>query len=214
MTVFQIVALVSTGLCFLALFSHFIKIIRLGAPKDLSQKSGSIYEGVVYANTKAMLPNEKESAYMHLPTYSAGIIFHIGVFSSLLLFILSFFPFFTKWMASGEWYFIVLGICFLISATCGLSLIIKRLFNKNLHSLSNLDDYLSNGLTTLFQYMTAFYILSQSCICVNTAYYISISLLMLYMPWGKLKHVVYYFAARFHLGFFYGRRNVWPPKKR
>jgi hypothetical protein len=30
------------------------------------------------------------------------------------------------------------------------------------------------------------------------------------MPLGKLRHVVYYFAARYHLGFFYGWRNVWP----
>ena len=33
------------------------------------------------------------------------------------------------------------------------------------------------------------------------------------MTVGKLKHVVYFFAARYHLGFFYGWRNVWPPHK-
>ena len=33
------------------------------------------------------------------------------------------------------------------------------------------------------------------------------------MPLGKLRHAVYYFAARYHLGFFYGWRNVWPNKE-
>jgi nitrate reductase gamma subunit len=43
-------------------------------------------------------------------------------------------------------------------------------------------------------------------------YFISI-ILFLYLPFGKLKHAVYYFAARYHLGFFYGWRNTWKPKK-
>lgn len=213
MTVFQIIALCATGFCLVAMLLHFFKIIKLGAPKDLSTKSGSVAQGVLYANTAAMLPTQKESAYLHLPTYSMGIIFHIGIFAGMLVFILSFFPFFSRWFAQGEWYHLALASCFLISASCGLALFIKRLINKNLSSLSNLDDFLSNGFTTLFQYMTALYLFFPTCQCVNVAYYLIVALLFLYMPLGKLKHVLYYFSARYHLGFFYGRRNVWPPKK-
>jgi len=46
------------------------------------------------------------------------------------------------------------------------------------------------------------------------AYNITATILFLYLPFGKLKHVVYYFAARYHLGFFYGWRNTWPPRKK
>jgi len=51
---------------------------------------------------------------------------------------------------------------------------------------------------------------STLCGSVTILYYISSILLFLYMPLGKLRHAVYYFAARYHLGFFYGWRNVWP----
>ena len=47
----------------------------------------------------------------------------------------------------------------------------------------------------------------------DNTYYIITTILLLYMPVGKLKHLVYYFSARYHLGFFYGWRNVWPQKK-
>jgi hypothetical protein len=43
-------------------------------------------------------------------------------------------------------------------------------------------------------------------------YFIAISLLFLYFPLGKLKHAIYFFAARYQLGFFYGWRGVWPPQ--
>jgi hypothetical protein len=36
---------------------------------------------------------------------------------------------------------------------------------------------------------------------------------MLYIPAGKLRHTVYFFAARYHLGYFFGWRGVWPPGK-
>jgi hypothetical protein len=44
-------------------------------------------------------------------------------------------------------------------------------------------------------------------------YFIIAAVLWLYFPVGKLRHVVYFFAARYHLGFFFGRRGVWPGHK-
>jgi hypothetical protein len=43
-------------------------------------------------------------------------------------------------------------------------------------------------------------------------YFIFAGVLFLYLPSGKLKHSLYFFAARYHLGFFYGWRGIWPLK--
>ena len=213
MLIVQYVALAAL-LCCIALFTkYFAKLIRLGKPKDYSQASGSVSKGVLYANTGAMLPQNKESAYMHLPSYAIGIIFHLGTFLSLLIFVLSFFTFFNdfltlypivSWIATG---------CLGISAICGISLFIKRIFNSRLRILSNPDDFISNALTTLFHIVTLLYLLFQPQPYILTLYYIEAAILLIYMPLGKLHHVMYYFFARYHLGFFYGRRNVWPPQK-
>lgn len=211
MSTLQIISLVALAFCFVMMLAHFVRIVRLGKPKDFSVKSGSVAKGVAYANTVAMMPANKESAYMHLPTYAAGIVYHLGTFLSLLLFVLSLFnlnAYYPQWLS------LILAACLLVSGVCGTVLLIKRFVNKNLHSLANPDDYLSNFFTTLLHFATACYLAFAGCCgSVPYIYYISATLLLVYMPFGKLRHVVYYFAARYHLGFFYGWRNVWPPKE-
>lgn len=211
MTIYQIISLAALFFCIVLLLVHFVRIVKLGKPKDLSVKSGDVTQGVIYANTVAMSPTHKESAYLHLPTYAAGIIYHLGTFLSILLFILSFFEL-NIWYP--EWLNLILALCLSASTLCGITLIVKRLNNKNLKSLSNPDDYLSNLFTTLFQCAgIAFLLTGGMSNTWHAVYYIVASILLIYMPFGKLKHLLYYFSARYHLGFFYGWRGTWPPKK-
>jgi len=211
MSTMQYLAIAATLYCIVSLLAHFVKIVRLGAPKDKSEPSGSVKEGVIYANTRAMMPTEKESAYLHLPSYAVGMLFHIGLFCSLLFFVLSFFPFFNRWISNGCNWHLILAIPPAVATVCGLILFFRRLISNDLKVLSMPDDFISTGLVTLFLLMTTLYLsLSACCESITILYYISSILLLLYLPLGKLRHVVYYFAARYHLGFFYGWRNVWP----
>jgi nitrate reductase gamma subunit len=207
-------------------FIHFLRIIKLGVPKDLSEKSGSVPAGVLYSNTVAMSPAHKESAYKHLPTYTAGILFHLGSFLALFVFLLLFFnvmwDFFFQYTLISS----IIALCMWLSTCCGIGLIIKRMTSKKLRPISNADDYISVSLTTLFQLLTALlftifafhdgfhrFFSSEVHGWIIVAYMLMPTLLFIYLPFGKLKHVVYYFDARFQLGFFYGRRGTWPPKK-
>ena len=63
--------------CIIALMAHFIRLIYLGKPKDYSRKSGNVTKAVAYSATVAMI-DHKESAYLHIPTYFAGMVYHIG----------------------------------------------------------------------------------------------------------------------------------------
>jgi hypothetical protein len=72
---YQYVSLGCLGVCFGACLWHFLRLIRLGKPKDLSKKSGNMARAQRYAYTTAMLPAQKESAYLHIPTFTAGIFF-------------------------------------------------------------------------------------------------------------------------------------------
>jgi hypothetical protein len=81
---------------------------------------------------------------------------------------------------------------------------------KGLRDLSAPDDYISNLLVTFFQFMTGFVIARHQ---LYPVYFLLSSLLLLYFPLGKLKHAIYFFAARYHLGFFYGWRGIWPQEK-
>ncbi len=205
-------AIGSLAFCLASCLFHFFRLIRRGKPVDYARPAGNASKGVAYAFTGAMDPRKKESAFLHLPTYAAGLAYHSGTFLSLLLFVPvigNFFP--TGWPAllAGGW----LAISFL----CGLGILLKRMVKKELSSLSSPDDYISNILVTLFQAASILVMWSifrpEGAVAGMSfpLYYLTFSVLMLYIPAGKLRHLVYFFAARYHLGYFFGTRGTWPP---
>jgi nitrate reductase gamma subunit len=218
--------------CLTSSFIHFIKLVKLGAPKEFSEEAGNISAGVLYSNTGAMLPKQKESAYKHLPTYTAGAFFHIGSFIALISFFVLIFDMFTSDAVSIFLFqkIIIPGLialCLWISSFCGVGLFIKRVISKKLRPISNADDYISVLLVVLFQIISAIlftiyafhfnfhnYFSHAAHNTIFCLYFLSATLLFIYLPFGKLRHTVYYFAARYHLGFFYGRRGTWPPKSK
>jgi len=200
---YQLLALFSAALCLISCAFHGIRIIKNGNPVDYSQKTGDLGSAIKYAYTGAMSPTKKESAYLHLPTYTAGLLYHMATFSSIFLFII----FLTGLKITGLISYIFLAIL-MIGGISGLGILIKRIVKPQLRYLSNPDDYISNLLVTLVQFATAAILLFPE---FSIWYYIMVSMLLLYLPLGKLKHTVYFFAARYHLGFFYGWRGVWPP---
>ena len=190
---------------------RLLGLLRKGAPKDLSRPSGSAAKGVVYSCTTAMLPQHKESAYLHLPTYAAGIAFHVGIALNLLVFFWLLLSHFMGWywMPPAFWSGALAGFL-LVAGVCGAGMLGKRIFNKGLRALSLPDDYISNGLVTLFLLASSVLFWGKMPVAL---YFILSALLLFWLPIGKTRHLLYFFAARFHLGFFYGRRGAWPVNK-
>jgi hypothetical protein len=205
MTWYHSIALIAFVLCLAGLTYHLIRLIRLGSPNDYSRQRGNVTAAVAYSFLGAMNPRKKESAYLHLPTYAAGLLYHGGTFISIVLFPLLFanvrigdIP---QWSVVG---FLTLSV------GSGIGMFLKRITVGTIRSLSNPDDYLSNLLVTLFQLATLLTMVQDG---FAVYYFVSVSLLLLYLPVGKLKHALYFFAARYHLGLFYGWRGIWPLRR-
>lgn len=203
---FNYLAIFTAAFCFTTFLYRLIYLLSLGLPKDLSKETGSVKSGILYSFTGAMSPKEKESAFLHLPTYAAGMLYHIGIFSSLLFFIWVIFTLFaplTLPSLVGTGLVILLSLSFM----AGFSILIKRVISKELRYLSCADDYISNFLTTISLAATILYILLPQS---RIIYFIIMAMLFTWMPIGKTRHLLYFFFARIHLGFFYGRRGAWP----
>ncbi|MFC2107491.1 hypothetical protein ACFLRY_04050 [Bacteroidota bacterium] len=184
---------------------HIFRILRLGKPKDYSQPIGSPVRGIIYSYTGAMNPAKKESALYHIPTYVGGIFYHLGIFISILIFFVYLFGYYPTGILK-----VILAVFLSISSLSGILIFLKRILKQQLRSLSNPDDYISNILVTTFLAFTVFSFFYNEFI---PYYYVQVSILLFYIPLGKLKHAFYFFAARYHLGFLYGWRDVWPPLK-
>lgn len=191
-------------LCLVSLLYHLVRLVNKGKPTDYSKQMGDVKTAISYSYTGAMSPTKKESAFLYLPTYTAGILYHLGTFLSIFFFFLFLFNIIPTGILS------LIAAAFLaITGLSGLGILIKRMTKQELRALSNPDDYISNLLVTILQFATAYVLYSGH---ILPLYFIVAGILLLYLPLGKLKHTIYFFAARYHLGFFFGWRGVWPPK--
>jgi hypothetical protein len=200
---YQWMALAALGICAAALLAHLFRLLRLGKPVEYSRPAGNTGKAIRYAFTGAMSPARKESAFLHLPTYTAGLLYHIGTFISLFLFF-----FIISGLLPEGWFAKAIAAFLCISAFCGIAILFKRIIKRELRVLSNPDDFISNFLVSKFHIITIMVLFFPK---VLPSYYILYTILMLYIPVGKLRHTVYFFAARYHLGYFFGWRGVWPP---
>ena len=153
--------------------------------------------GVRYAFTGAMLPAAKESVREHLPSYLLGLLYHAGLFAALALLVMT--------LCGWAWPSLLrvpIQILLGCGALAGLGLLLKRLLLPELRGLSHPDDFVANGLATVF--------VALALTGPTRAWLLSAILLLVYVPLGKLRHCLFFFMARRHLGAFFGRRGVFP----
>jgi len=172
--------------------------------KNPARPLGNRGGGIRYSFTGAMSPTKKESAYLHLPSYSAGMLFHVGLFAGIMNLCVNILG-----IPYAGWLRLTISAVLTAGIACGLFIFLKRVIKDNLRNLSNPDDYFSNLLVTGFQIISLITLWITGIVPVL---YLYSSALVLYIPAGKLKHSFYFFSSRIALGNFYGSRGVWPSR--
>lgn len=205
MSVYHWILLGGFTVCFIFCAWQFIHVLRKTRIRQYSDSLGNPFPGILFSFTGAMFPSKKETAFLHLPTYAAGLLFHLGTFLGFIVMVLLFFD-----AVPGFWLSYIMAGFLIITMACGISILLKRTLMKKMRSLSSPDDYFSNILVSLFHGFSAVTLLKTT---VEPFLFIYTTILLLYIPVGKLRHMVYFFTSRIHLGIFFGWRGVWPVKK-
>jgi len=201
MTIYHWMLLSAFLICCLSCLFQLLQMIFSNKSPDYASARGKLAGGILYSFSGAMSPWKKESAYLHLPTYAAGIIFHLGTLLSFVWLLLHFFSIRTNApITFGSTIFLF------ISGLSGLLIFMKRILNRTMRTISVPDDYFSNLLVTGFQIFSAVALVRASLLPGLFAW---ATVLLLYLPLGKLRHFVYFFTSRIQLGIFYGKRGVW-----
>lgn len=173
--------------------------------KDPSPPKASARKGIFYAFTLGMLPWKKESARLHPLVYLRGVLFHIGVFTFVVLLLVSLFVNIS--LLAGRLAFSpFLGL----GLIAGVTALVARFIDRNLRALSRPDDYISLVLVTLVLLSGFTFVLN---ITGRAVFWGFISILCLYLPWSKIPHVAYFFFSRTVFGVMFGRRGVLPAAK-
>jgi hypothetical protein len=173
-----------------------------GGRKDYSVPTGSPMKGISYNFTIAMLPSHKETILRFPGKYVIGILLHIGTFIAIMeMLILIFSP------TSARIYPLVLTVMLSLAFLCGLYLLVRRIISAELRYISCPDDYLAIFMTIVFIALAA---LNEVGIVHPTSFLLFGAVLFFYMPFGKLRHALFFFIARADFGRRLGYRGVYP----
>jgi hypothetical protein len=203
MTIPALLLLVALAASAAALAGARLAIGSVRGPRfAASRRGGSAAAGVRYAFTWAFLPQAKESASGHLPTYAAGIAYHAGIFAMLARLVSTLAP-----LALPRPLDLGLAALFAFALAAGLGLLAKRRLTPALRAISVPDDVISNLLVDAALAGALWASLAPGGV---QPFQVAGAVLLLYAPLGKLRHMLFLVTSRRLWGQYYGRRGVLP----
>lgn len=150
---------------------------------------------------------EKNVRFQHY----TGYVWHIGLFI-VILFYAPHIQFF-KSIIDVSWPNLptaVISISAIVTMAVLVALLVRRIVHPVLRLISNLDDYLS-WLVTFLPLLTgvmAFAHFGARYEVMLALHILSVELLMVWFPFGKLIHTFTVWTSRYQLGVTFGRRGV------
>jgi hypothetical protein len=175
---------------------------RLARPADRAVPKGSPRAGLLYAYTLGMAPWAKESTRLHSLAYLRGVAFHLGIFLGLGILLAS------PWLGGlPSLWRALLGAGAALGALLGLAGFAARLLERNLSALSNPDDYAAVLVVSLFLASASLWLFVPEALPL---FYLVSAVLLVYAPFSKIRHCLYYAYSRMFFGKFVGARAVLP----
>lgn len=200
----KIVLLLAALIALIGILIRFRKLMNLPEYPLYARQRGNTDAGVRYAFGLGLAPWSKESTRIHMFAYIRGIVFHLAIASSFIVLLITLFM--PLQSLHPVWLYI-LGIITGLGALAGLTGLIERFTRTNLRYLSLPDDYIAVFLVTGFVSLAAF-------LCFNAGYlslfYGWTALMLIYIPFSKITHFLYWFYTRYFFGYRFGHRGVLP----
>jgi nitrate reductase gamma subunit len=170
-------------------------------------------KGARYSVASIVKPWEMESARSKPLMYAQFTLFHLGVVAAIALsFIIPYGPGLLKSAA------LVSVIQNLTAAACmiGVMRIIRRVSNPYLRAISSPDDHFSLILLTVWFAFAS--MAAPNNIAggegIMLTYFLLTAFFLMYVPFSKISHYLYYPFTRTYLGRHFGRRGEFPIKRK
>jgi nitrate reductase gamma subunit len=191
---------------------RLIWLFRFKSSRERTYAAGSERAGIAYSFLNVGMPWTMESTRKKPLFYAQFVVFHIGVVLGITAtFIIPYAPRLFEIPAVVRLFQTVLGLACLV----GLVRLIRRLTTPHLRLVSTMDDYASLLLMILF--------FGAGVLAVpNTpergegpliAFFALTAFFLVYVPFSKICHYLYYPFTRYFLGRTQGHRGVYPLKK-
>jgi len=168
-------------------------------------------KSIIYSWANVAMPWAMESTRTKLFLYLQFVLFHLGVVSAIgLSFIIPYTP-----SILNSTVVLILQISIGAAFLVGLLRIIRRVGSVYMRALSSPDDYFAILLMTIW-FGFAFFAAPNDISGgegVMLTYFFMTAFFLIYVPFGKISHYLYYPFTRYYLGKTMGRRGVYPMQK-
>lgn len=169
----------------------------------------TITKGVLYSWANIAMPWAMESTRTKPLLYGQFVIFHLGVTAAIgLSFIIPYAPGWLEVAGVTEVLQVIIGAACLV----GVLRIIRRMKDPYMRAISSPDDHFSLWLLTVW-FFFAFLAVPNSTAAGEwhlITYFILTAFFLIYVPFSKISHYLYYPFTRYYLGRTMGYRGVFP----
>jgi len=210
----QEVALLFMALVYIARITWFLKRFKAGGERQAATGSPNTtkVKGVLYSWANVAMPWAMESTRTKPFNYAQFVMFHIGVTAAIgLSFVIPYAP---GLLENGT---LVLVLQLLIGLAClvGVMRIVRRISNPYMRAISSPDDYFSLVLLTVWFFFATLAVPNQTAggEWHLLAYFILTAFFLVYVPFSKISHYLYYPFTRYYFGKSMGYRGVYPMQR-
>jgi len=209
----QIAALAFMGLVYLLRLRW---LLRFKAGKERQAKTGlpdtSVTKGVIYSWANIAMPWAMESTRRKFFLYIQFVIFHLSVAASIAMSLVI--PYAPSLLQPV---FLVRGLQALFAAAfmIGYYRLYRRFTHPVMKVISTPDDLFSLALLTAW-FVSAFLAAPNHPEQGETAlrvYFLMTAFFLIYVPFSKISHYLYYPFTRYYFGKTMGYRGVYPIKR-
>jgi nitrate reductase gamma subunit len=192
-------------------------ILRFPASRDRQAPTGdpstNAPRGARYSLFNIGMPWAMSSTRQHPFFYAQFVIFHIGVTTSIAM---SFLIPYAPGLIAGGGTVLALQLIFAAAAAVGVSRMVRRITDRYIRSISSPDDYFSLALLTIWFVSSILAAPNnrQASEAPLLAYFFLTAFFLIYVPFSKISHYLYYPFTRWYLGKTLGHRGVYPLRHR
>jgi hypothetical protein len=168
--------------------------------------------GILYSWANIAMPWAMESTRQQSLLYIQFVIFHLGVTAAIgLSFIIPYAPGLLASAVLVRVLQVVIGAAFVV----GILRIIRRIGSPYMRAISSPDDYFSLILLTVW-FFTAVLAAPNDATAGEgrlIAFFLLTAFFLVYVPFSKISHYLYYPFTRYYLGKTMGYRGVYPMRR-
>lgn len=191
-------------------------LLTFKASRDRQAKSENVnassLKGIVYSWANVAMPWSMESTRQMSFFYIQFVIFHAAVAANIgMSFVIPYAPGLMKPMIVVRF----LQILFASACAIGCYRLYRRLTNPAIRLISTPDDFFSLVLLTVWLFASIFAAPNRPDLGEGSlmVYFIMTAFFLVYVPFSKISHYLYYPFTRFYFGRTMGYRGVYPIKR-